>query len=137
MAQRRILIVANRTAGGHPLIEAVRERMRATECSCFLLSPATPAPGGFVWEERAERQGAAERLEVALQRLEGIGARVEGKVGGHDPYQAVMDELRQHEYDEILVSTYPQGISEWLKLDLPSRIARSFAGPVTHIISHE
>jgi nucleotide-binding universal stress UspA family protein len=137
MASRRVLIVANRTSGGRHLMDAVRARTSSGACSFTLLCPATPSPGGLVWEEREEKQGAAERLEVALRRLQAIGAEVAGRVGGHDPFQAVMDELRRQQYDEIIVSTYPQGFSAWLKLDLPSRIARAFPGPVEHVVSHE
>jgi nucleotide-binding universal stress UspA family protein len=134
---RRILIVANRTSGGRHLIDAVREQLQNGPCSFFLLSPATPTPGGLVWEEGAEKEGAAERLDTARRRLEEIGAKVEGRVGGHDAYLAVLDELRRDSYDEVIVSTYPQGLSEWLRIDLPHRIARAFRGPVKHVVSHE
>jgi hypothetical protein len=137
MANRRILIVANRTSGGQHLIDAVAECVRSGPCSFVLLSPATPTPTGLSWEEGSEKEGAAERLEVALGRLEKLGVKAEGRVGGHDPYQAVMDELRRQEYDEIIVSTYPPGISAWLRLNLPSRVARAFHGTVRHVVSHE
>jgi hypothetical protein len=40
-------------------------------------------------------------------------------------------------FDEIVVSTLPGGISRWLKLDFPSRVARATELPVRHVIASE
>ena len=78
---------------------------------------------------------AQDRLDRALARFRGLGAEVEGEVGDKDPILAIDDVLRHAEFDEIILSTLPPGISKWLKLDLPSRVAGHVNIPVTHLVS--
>ena len=134
---RRILIVANRTAGGEHLLEAVRKLMDGGPCEFVVLCPASPSRRGFTWAARDARSQARDRVDKACAGLRRIGARVEGVVGDVYPMRAVRDILLVDEFDEIIVSTLPVPASEWLKLDLPSRIARRFGLPVAHLASSE
>ena len=45
---------------------------------------------------------------------------------------AIQDAVNLGEFDEIIISTLPLGISRWLKLDLVSK-ARGLGLPVTHV----
>jgi hypothetical protein len=45
---------------------------------------------------------------------------------------AIHDAINLGNYDEIIVSTLPLGVSRWLKLDLVSK-ARGLGLPVTHV----
>ncbi|MGH2740297.1 MAG: hypothetical protein ACRDH6_07450 [Actinomycetota bacterium] len=128
----RYLIVANQTLGGEHLTEKVREVM-APGASFYVLVPATPPQGHAVFTEGEARAIAAERLEAALIRLRDLGAEVDGEVGGEEPTAAVRDVMRDQEFDEIIISTLPAGVSRWLKLDLVSNVKRAFDLPVTHI----
>ena len=134
-ATLRILIVANQTVGGDHLVEEARRRLRKSACEFVVLAPASPSREGLVWEEKAAQEEARARLDEACERLRALGTRVEGIVGDFYPMRAVRDLLMIEEFDEIIVSTLPHGISEWLKMDLPSRIARRSGLPVTHITS--
>jgi len=137
---RRVLVVANQTAGGAHLQKAVRERMAQGPCEFFVLVPAAEArPSNTTWEESVQREEAGERLNRALARLRAQGATARGVVGDFYPVRAIHDLLlvEKDEFDEILISTFPLGVSEWLKLDLPSRVTRRFGIPVTHIVAEE
>jgi hypothetical protein len=46
---------------------------------------------------------------------------VGSRVGGPDPFVAVQDAIRESHFDEIIVSTLPQGVSKWLRRDLIRR----------------
>ena len=119
---RRILIVANRTAGTPALLEAVRERAEAGPASFALLIPDEPRKGGADWT-----------LETATPLLErAAGGTVEGIIGEADPFEAVQSALRDPGFDEVIVSTLPRRVSEWLRRDLPHRIEK-LGVPVTTI----
>ena len=56
-------------------------------------------------------------------------------MGDRNPILAIRDALRNEQFDEIILSTLPPGISKWLRLDLPTRVAARFNLPVVHVIS--
>jgi hypothetical protein len=125
-ASHRILVVANRTAATPLLIETVRTRAAEASCTFTLLIPNEPRKGGADWT-----------LETALPLLErAAGAPVEGLVGEEDPFEAVASALRDRGFDEVIVSTLPRRVSEWLRRDLPHRIER-LGVPVTTVSQSE
>jgi hypothetical protein len=41
--------------------------------------------------------------------------------------------MADEDYDEIIISTLPEGISRWLRMDVPNRIKRKVKIPVTTV----
>src|SRR5262245_40632798 len=125
-SSRRILVVANRTASTPLLLETVRRRAQQGPCTFALLIPNEPRKGGADWT-----------LETAKPLLERAArGPVEGIVGEADPFEAVQAALRDPGFDEVIVSTLPKRVSEWLRRDLPHRIER-LGVPVTTISPDE
>jgi hypothetical protein len=125
-ASRRILIVANRTAATPLLMDAVRKRAAGGPCTFALLIPNEPRKGGADWT-----------LETAIPLVErAAGGSVEGIVGQEDPFEAVQSALRDPGFDEVIVSTLPRRVSEWLRRDLPHRIEK-LGVPVTTVSQTE
>ena len=84
---------------------------------------------------RARRKPSRGATSAGRSRsFESSALRRNGEVGDESPLAAIKDVLREKEFDEIIVSTLPPGISRWLGQDLVSRVERSFAIPVTHVI---
>ena len=72
-------------------------------------------------------------LELALPLLEeASGSEVTGMVGCPEPLDAIQDAVNLHGFDEIILSTLPQRVSRWLKLDLPSKL-NGLGLPVTTV----
>ena len=132
---RRYLVVANQTLGGRHLAQKVGQCLAEGTCRFHIVVPATPRGELLTWTEGEATALAQERLERALTRFRALGAEVDGEVGDKDPILAIDDALRHAEFDEIILSTLPPGISRWLKLDLPSRVAGHVNLPVTHLVS--
>lgn len=131
---RRYLVVANQTLAGEHLVKEIRARLSAGPCRFHVLVPATH-PGGHAVYTEGEAQAVAQRnLDRALETFRKLGAKADGEVGDEQPLGAIGDVLREQEFDEIILSTLPPGVSRWLKQDLVSRVERSFAVPVTHVI---
>jgi hypothetical protein len=125
-ASRRILIVANRTAATPLLMEAVRKRAAEGPATFALLIPNEPRKGVADWT-----------LDTAIPLLErAAGGPVEGIVGREDPFEAVRSALQDPGFDEVIVSTLPRRVSEWLRRDLPHRIEK-LGIPVTTVSQTE
>ena len=135
----RYLIVAHQTAGSPELLERVRAvAAEDPEAEFTLLVPATPTSHLLhTWEEGEARQLAARRAREATERLTAAGIRVvAARVGHHSPLEAVGDELlTEPGYRRIILSTFPPGISRWLKGDLPNQLRRRYRLPVDHVVA--
>jgi hypothetical protein len=130
----RVLVVAHKTAATQPLLDAVRERAQRGKASFTLLVPnAAPGLHKVVDPEDqggGEAQAVIDRAKPLLS--DAAGAPVEGIVGSPDPIAAIEDAINLRGFDEVIISTLPSKISQWLKLDLPSKVT-GMGLPVTTV----
>ena len=63
------------------------------------------------------------------------GIEAIGEVGDPDPYAATMDAVREYNPDAIIISTYPESRSGWLRRDLPERMRQATGLPVEHVVA--
>jgi hypothetical protein len=131
------LIVAYQTAGGPPLRDAIEEvARRDSEATFTLLVPATRTQHLFTWSEGESTAVAAETADRVAKRLRASQIQLtEVTVGDPDPFVAVEDALTAvTDCAAILVSTFPVGLSRWLRMDLPRRLEKSTGLPVIHVV---
>jgi hypothetical protein len=57
-----------------------------------------------------------------------------GEVGDSDPVQAIEDALRTFGPDEVIISTHPEGRSNWLERGVVTGARERFAVPITHVV---
>ncbi len=122
----QVLIVANKTATSPSLLEAVRKRASTTPASFFLLVPNGAPHAEITDAERHQHHVEAERvLEASLPQLEeAAGSNVDGAVSSrHDPFDAIEEALNEGEFHEVILSTLPHHLSEWLHADIRHRLA--------------
>ena len=120
-AGRRVLIVAHKSVATPSLVDEVRSRTEAGPCRLALLIPDASDPAVADWTLRRARR----MLSKA------VGVPVDGIVAdGEDPYAGIAAALREDTYDEVLISTLPEGGSHWLRDDLPARV-KELGVPVT------
>ena len=131
---KRILVVANETVAGKPLIDAVRERAAGETADVHVICPQNQPRHGYVIYDSMVRDAAENRLKMTLALLREAGIEAHGEVMDPDPYAAVMDALGEADYDEIVISTHPETRSGWLREGLVDRVRRAARRPVEHVV---
>ncbi len=122
-----VLVIANETVLGEPLLEKIRERARRGRASFLIVSPQTdPGVGAHPEAER--------RLKRALAQLRGEGIEVHGQIAHPDPFSAAMEAVHDERVDEIIVSTFEPLRSGWLRRDLVERLRAETGLPVEHVV---
>jgi hypothetical protein len=133
--EKRILVVANETVGGRTLRDIIRERSERVREEVLVVSPALNSPlRTWTSDEDKAREAAQKRLDASLSRLREAGINARGEVGDGDPLQAIEDALRTFGADEIILSTHPEGRSNWLERGVVSGARERFAVPITHVV---
>src|SRR5437764_10994242 len=132
----RILVVANETVAGRPLIDAVKRHVPAqgAELDVHVICPQNAPRHGYVIYDEHVREAAENRLKMTLAQLQEAGIQASGAVMDPDPFSAAMDALGEREYDAVIVSTHPQTRSGWLRQGLVDRIRRATRLPVEHVV---
>jgi hypothetical protein len=132
------LVVAHRTLIGEHLLEYVRELAEQEDCRFHLLVPARH-PHKHMWTEGQINAAAQQRLQEGLDAFGAAGLEATGETGDENPVYAASTALRGLDFtcDGIIVSTLPSHLSQWLRVDLVSRLRREFDLPVTHLTARE
>jgi hypothetical protein len=133
-----VLVVAHQTAANSALLEAVHERAQQGDVRFHMVVPRRPHGMHKVVDPlEAGEDEANAVLDDALPKLsEAAGQAVTGTVGDPEPLMAIHDAVNLGDYDEIIISTLPLGLSRWLKLDLISK-TKAIGLPVTHVTAKE
>jgi GNAT superfamily N-acetyltransferase len=131
---KTVLVVANETLGGRPLLAKIKEKAAQDDIHLVVCVPRTnPRQGNIIYDE-AVFDAAQVRIDLARKILREEGIEAIGEVGDPDPYTATMDAIAEHHPDEIVISTYPAASSGWLRRDLIERIAEATRLPVEHVV---
>jgi len=115
-----VLVLANQTILGRPLLDAIRVRAEASPADFTLLIPA-------------DAVGAERRLKSICSLMADAGIEATGHLGDPDPVVAAENAIHDENPDEIIVSTFPEQTSGWLRRGVIGRI-KGFGLPVTHVI---
>jgi phosphopantetheine adenylyltransferase len=122
-----VLVIANETVIGEPLLERIRERAARGKASFLIISPQSDPT-------RGEHPEAERRLRQALATLRGEGIDAHGQVAHPDPFSAALDAIREERIDEIIVSTFAPERSPWLRRNLVQRLHNETKLPVEHVV---
>jgi hypothetical protein len=133
---RTILAVANETLTGPKLIERAREEaakdpdLRIVVC----VPRKEPSHGNIVYVDTVY-DAAQVRVDLARGVLRELGIDSIGEVGDPDPYSATMDAVAEHRPDLVILSTFPETSSGWLRRDFVERVEDAVRVPVEHVVT--
>jgi hypothetical protein len=125
---KRTLVVANQTIHSPELLEALKRKAREEPRRFIVIAPQSDSNGGG---------DPHERLARTLDDLEQAGLQAIGQVEHHDPYTAIQNALQFYAPDDIVISTFPETRSGWLRSDLIGRVEAATGKPVEHVVAEE
>jgi hypothetical protein len=123
-----VLVVANETVVGRPLLEKIKERAAKSPATFLIICPQSDPT--VAAHPEAER-----RLRRALSELRSEGIEAHGQIAHPDPFTAAVHAIRDERVDEIIVSTFPRQASGWLRKDLVERLRQETGKPVEHVVA--
>ncbi|MDQ3067139.1 MAG: universal stress protein [Actinomycetota bacterium] len=133
--ERRILVIANETVGGDELLSILRRKSEGVSEQVLVVCPALNSQvRTWASDEDGARAAAERRLDASLAQLSSYGVAARGEVGDGDPLQAIEDALRTFGADEIVISTHPEGRSNWLERNVVGAARSRFDVPITHVV---
>jgi hypothetical protein len=128
--QKNVLVLANETVVGPPLLDKIRERAAQGPAGFLIVAPQ----GDPTVRQHPE---AERRLRIALLTLRSEGINAHGQISHPDPYTAAMQAVHDEKIDEIIVSTFGAERSGWLRRDLVDRLRKDTGLPVEHVVAQE
>ncbi|HET7051507.1 MAG TPA: hypothetical protein VFI54_24780 [Solirubrobacteraceae bacterium] len=132
---KTILVVANETLGGRSLLDAIRSRAAEGDVRFVICVPQNRPRSGLVVYDDAVFDAAQVRVDLALEFIRAEHIQAIGEVGDPDPYTATIDAVHAYRPSEIIISTYPETRSGWLRRDLIDRVRDASGLPVEHVIA--
>ena len=133
--EKRVLVVANETVGGDELMQVIGELALTGRSLFYVVCPALNSRlRTWTSDEDPARAAAQKRLHATLERLSTVGIEARGDVGDVDPLVAVEDAVRKFRPNELVVSTHPEGRSNWLERGVVNALRERYDVPVTHVV---
>jgi hypothetical protein len=122
------LVVANLTVAAPELVQRLKALSDEGPRRFIVVVPQSGVQGHRVREAR-------QRLRRLLASLDDEGIVSAGMIGDPDPYIAVMNAVHYFHLSEIVISTLPEGTSQWVADKLVERVREATNLPVEHIES--
>jgi hypothetical protein len=122
------LVLANQTAASGELLDRLKALADEGPHRFIVVVPQGSGRGDVVAEART-------RLRRLLDSLQEAGIVAAGMIGDPDPYTAAMNAVQYFHISNIVVSTLPEGTSQWMADKLVDRVQGATNKPVEHIES--
>jgi GABA permease len=136
----RVLVLASETVEAVELLDELQRIDRAGPAKYFVCAPANFVDTGAteftgaVWVDKSSVQEVRARHEETLSTLRAGGLSVQGGFGDRLPMRALEYAVAAFSPDQMVIVTYPEGSSPWLRHDIVERARQAYpAIPVTHV----
>lgn len=131
------LLIAHQTASS----DALRRHVVALanddpDAEFVLVIPATPVDHLHSWTEGEAVRAATAAGDRARAAFDADGIRLSDvRIGDGNPVYAIQDAFIGEDFDDVIISTHPSGVSRWLRMDLVAKASRALDVPVIHVES--
>jgi hypothetical protein len=132
-----VLVIANETVAGDALLREIERRGRPRPV-LDVVAPVLQSRSHFVTTDiDRETEAARRRLQQTLEWAADHQLEATGVVGDPiAPFAAVEDELRLHDFDEVVLATHPDEQANWLETRMLERVRKELDVPVKQLVIH-
>jgi hypothetical protein len=113
-----------RSAGGRPT-------------KALVVAPALSSRLGRWTGDQAAYDDATTHLDETLGALAALGVEADGRIGAHDPLQAIDDGLRAFPADAVVFATHADAHANWLEQGVVEAVRSRCSVPVEHVVLDE
>jgi len=130
-----VLVLADEACPPEAIRDLVVERAAGRTTRAYVVVPALGsrldrlAGGGDAYTH------ASSHLESTLAALEPVTAARDGRIGSHDPVQAVDEGLREFRADEVVLVMHPDGSENWLETGIVETCRARYGIAVTPLVA--
>jgi uncharacterized membrane-anchored protein len=118
-----VLVVLNKVNATKPLLDAIRQRAASGAARFHVL---VPNPDHLAFDRNSPDVARGEELlaRVTDELKSAADTEVTGRVAySPNAYDDIVEELKGHDYEEIILETPPSHFSHWLHVDLHHRVS--------------
>jgi hypothetical protein len=130
---RRVLVIADRACAPSALGSTIGGRRGPSSLEAFVIAPALGSRSARWTGDEHAYQEAQEHLDATLAALTELDIAATGRVGAHDPLQAVEDGLREFAADEVVFAVHAAGETNWLEDGVVDAARARYPIPVTEL----
>lgn len=113
-------------------------RALGKDAAFHLVVPATPPPTHkWSWSEEEAYEIAKQRLDTTLSEMKTAGLQATGEVLNYSVQEAIEEGLKKGSYDELIISTLPDGEAHATFEAYQTRVRRFSKIPMRHIINEQ
>jgi hypothetical protein len=131
----RVLLVANDAVTAGAVWDRLADR-DGRGAVVEVLAPVLQSRTHFVTTDvDRETEAARRRLRTTLRAAHAHGVRAAGRVGDPiNPLEALADEVRRYDIDELVVATHRADRRNWLESGILARLGERHEVPLTHVV---
>lgn len=76
-------------------------------------------------------------VATSVEHIEACGVGASGEFSSDDPIDRLLEVVKEHDADEVIVMTRPHVVAEFLHRDWASKARRKLGVPLLHLVEHE
>jgi hypothetical protein len=130
----RLLLIADGVCGTSDLEAAISDNGNAARTSVYVVAPALGSRTARMTGDEQAYVEAAARLDQTLANLAPLGVLSGGRVGSHDPLQALEDGFREFPAHRVLFVVHEDASENWLEHGVVEAARDRYPVPVTALV---
>jgi hypothetical protein len=130
-----VLVACDDMCDPKAIADLVAAHAAGRKTQAFVVAPALGSRLDRITGDEAAYTRATEHLDATVKALGAVTDSTTGKVGSHDPIQAIDEALRAFPAQEIVLAVHSESSDNWLAQDVEKLARERYDIPVTPLVA--